>query len=157
MAHKILLLVQGKEDNYSFSKEFEKHNFQLVTVNCEEDFLELLKKSEVDLVLVDSHSINKNFPDQSITQIIASETQNLPFIFLGNDSTNINRVDTGFKLVLNLPVNFELLIKTVQNVLTEKLRREEWNSREDVKKSSSSFSPKKDYQLKIKSRLQSGE
>lgn len=86
----------------------------------------LINTEPIDLVIVNTVRISEKLKNQSALGFDLSRFQSLPFIFLGNESNNIFKLDISLKLVLSLPVPPQLLIKTIKDLLEERKRREDW-------------------------------
>ena len=157
MTHKILLLDDGESLYNTYNTTFRKNGLELICLNALSEITEVLNKNAVDLVLVDTTQTPKNILCQLVVEFSLPENQNTPFIFLGTDILDSDKFDFSLKIFLCLPINPELLVNTIQNVLSEKKRREQWNYQDKRNTDILSLTKLTNKSMSAERRLQSGE
>ncbi|WP_339865836.1 hypothetical protein [uncultured Algoriphagus sp.] len=157
MTQKILLLDDGESLYKTYNTTFRKNGLESICLIELSEIAEVLLKNEVDIVLVDTKHISENTLYQIVAEVSLPENQNLPFIFLGSDIIDSDKFDFSLKIILCLPINPELLVNTIKNVLGEKIRREEWGKQDERNTNILSLARLKIDSISAERRLQSGE
>ena len=157
MTHKILLLDDGESLYKSYNNTFMKNGLESIRLIEPSDIEEVLLKNAVDVVLIDSNCLSQNIIYQLVAKFSLPENHNLPFIFLGGNIIDSDKFDFSLKIFLCLPINPELLVNTIQNVLSEKKRREQWIYKDKRNTDILSLTKLTNKSMSAERRLQSGE
>ena len=126
MKKKIILLEDKLRPLNHLDLFLRNHGFLVNKVTNLDFILPLLNDDPVDVVIVGTTQISMSAIDQLALGVEMTGLQNLPFIFLGEQSSKSFKVDISLKLVLSLPVAPQLLLKTISDLLVEQQRREDW-------------------------------
>jgi len=157
MTHKVLLLDDGESLYKTYNTTFKKNGVESIQLIEPSDIAEVLLENAVDVVLVDSNCLSQNIIYQLVEEFSLPENQNIPLIFLGGDVIDSDKFDFSLKIFLSFPINPELLVNTIQKVLSEKKRREQWNNQDQRNTDISSLTDLNDKSINAERRLQSGE